>query len=40
VMLRLTTGFGRADQKDEMTSLRLNGRSDLVTVGSFEVARR
>ncbi len=40
VMLRLTTGFGRPDQKDELTSLRLNGRSDMVTVGTFEVARR
>ena len=39
VMLRLTTGFGRPDQKDELTSLRLNGRSDMVTVGTFEVAR-
>lgn len=39
VMLRLTTGFGRSDQKDELTSLRLNGRSDMVTVGTFEVGR-
>ena len=39
VMLRLTTGFGRPDQKDELTSLRLNGRSDMVTVGTFEVGR-
>ncbi len=39
VMLRLTTGFGRADQKDELTSLRLNGRSDMVTVGTFDVGR-
>lgn len=39
VMLRLTTGFGRPDQKDELTSLRLSGRSDMVTVGTFEVAR-
>ena len=39
VMLRLTTGFGRPDQKEELTSLRLNGRSDMVTVGTFEVAR-
>jgi uncharacterized protein YfaP (DUF2135 family) len=39
VMLRLTTGFGRPEQKDELTSLRLNGRSDMVTVGTFEVGR-
>jgi Ca-activated chloride channel family protein len=39
VMLRLTTGFGRPDQKDELTSLRLNDRSDLVMVGTFEVGR-
>jgi len=37
VMMRLTTGFGRADQKDEMVTLRLAGQSELVTVGSFEV---
>jgi hypothetical protein len=39
VMMRLTTGFGRADQKDEMVTLRLAGQSELVTVGSFEVGR-
>ena len=39
VMLRLTTGFGRPDQKEELTTLRLNGRSDMVTVGTFEVGR-
>jgi Flp pilus assembly protein TadD len=37
LMMRLTTGFGRADQKDELVTLRLAGQSDLVTVGSFEV---
>jgi len=39
VMLRLTTGFDRADRKEELTSLRLSGRSDMVTVGTFEVGR-
>ena len=39
LMLRLTTGFGRADQKDELVTLRLNGASEMVTVGSFEVGR-
>ncbi|MEO8153854.1 MAG: VIT domain-containing protein [Rhizobacter sp.] len=39
VMMRLTTGFGRADQKDELVTLRLAGQSDMVTVGSFEVGR-
>lgn len=39
LMLRLTTGFGRADQKDELVTLRLAGASEMVTVGSFEVGR-
>lgn len=39
LMLRLTTGFGRADQKDEMVTLRLAGQSDMVTVGTFEVGQ-
>jgi len=37
LMMRLTTGFGRADQKDEMATLRLAGQSEMVTVGSFDV---
>lgn len=37
LMLVLSTGFGRADQKDERVTLRLSGASELVTVGSFEV---
>jgi tetratricopeptide (TPR) repeat protein len=37
LMMRLTTGFGRPDQKDELVTLRLAGQSELVTVGSFEV---
>ena len=39
LMLRLTTGFGRSDQKDELVTLRLAGRSELITVGTFEVGR-
>lgn len=39
LMMRLTTGFGRADQKDELVTLRLAGQSEMVTVGSFEVRR-
>ncbi len=39
LMMRLTTGFGRGDQKDEMVTLRLAGQSEMVTVGSFEVGR-
>jgi Ca-activated chloride channel homolog len=38
LMLRLSTGFGRADQKDELVTLRLAGAAEMVTVGSFEVA--
>lgn len=37
LMMRLTTGFGRADQKDELVTLRLAGQSEMVTVGTFEV---
>jgi len=37
LMMRLTTGFGRADQKDEMATLRLAGQAEMATVGSFEV---
>jgi len=39
VMQRLTTGFDRADRKEELTSLRLSGRSDMVTVGATEAGR-
>lgn len=39
LMMRLTTGFGRADQKDELVTLRLAGQSEMVTVGTFEVGR-
>jgi hypothetical protein len=38
-MMRLTTGFGRPDQKDELVTLRLAGQSEMVTVGTFEVGR-
>lgn len=37
LMLKLSTGFGRADQKEEMVTLRLNGQKDEVLVGRFEV---
>lgn len=37
VMMRLTTGFGTAAQKDEFITLRLTERGDRVTVGSFTV---
>jgi Ca-activated chloride channel family protein len=37
LMLVLSTGFGRADQKDERVTLRLSGPAEMVTVGSFEV---
>lgn len=40
LMLVLSTGFGRADQKDERVTLRLSGPADMVTVGSFEVKGR
>ncbi len=39
LMMRLTTGFGRPDQKDELVTLRLAGQSEMVTVGTFEVGR-
>jgi hypothetical protein len=39
LMMRLTTGFGRPGQKDELVTLRLAGRSETITVGSFEVGR-
>jgi hypothetical protein len=37
LMLRLATGFGTPAQKEEMITLRLSGRNDLITVGTFEV---
>jgi tetratricopeptide (TPR) repeat protein len=37
LMLKLSTGFGRADQKEEMVTLRLSGQKDEVLVGTFEV---
>jgi Ca-activated chloride channel family protein len=37
LMLVLSTGFGRADQKDERVTLRLSGPADMVTVGHFDV---
>ncbi len=37
LMLRLTTGFGTPQQKDEDVVLRLTGRGDLVTVGTFTI---
>ena len=38
LMMRLTTGFGTARQKEELTTLRLDGPSAMVTVGGFDVA--
>jgi Ca-activated chloride channel homolog len=37
LMLVLSTGFGRAHQKDERVTLRLSGPAEMVTVGSFVV---
>lgn len=37
LMLRLSTGFGTANQKDNMVVLRLNGQKDVVLVGEFEI---
>lgn len=37
LMLRLTTGFGTPAQKDEDVLLRLSGRGDMVTVGTFKI---
>jgi tetratricopeptide (TPR) repeat protein len=37
LMLRLSTGFGKATQKDENVTLRLSGQKEEVLVGSFEV---
>ncbi len=38
LMLRLSTGFGTAAQKDANVTLRLSGQKEEVLVGSFEVA--
>ncbi|RQP26230.1 VIT domain-containing protein [Piscinibacter terrae] len=38
LMMRLTTGFGTAQQKEELTTVRLDGPSAMVTVGGFDVA--
>ncbi len=37
LMLRLSTGFGTASQKDENIILRLSGKKQEVTVGTFTV---
>jgi len=37
LMLRLTTGFGTAQQKEENIILRLSGQGSLVDVGTFEI---
>ena len=37
LMLRLSTGFGTPDQKDENVILRLSGRGQEVTIGTFDV---
>lgn len=39
LMLRLSTGFGTPAQKDQDVVLRLTGRGDVVTVGSFTIGR-
>lgn len=39
LMLRLSTGFGTPAQKDEDVVLRLTGRGDMVTVGSFTIGK-
>jgi hypothetical protein len=38
LMMRLTTGFGTERQKEELTTVRLDGPSAMVTVGGFDVA--
>jgi len=40
LMLRLSTGFGTAQQKDEDIIVRLTGQGEQVEVGTFEVGRR
>jgi tetratricopeptide (TPR) repeat protein len=39
LMLRLSTGFGTAQQKDENIILRLSGQGSEVEVGTFEIAK-
>lgn len=39
LMLRLSTGFGTAQQKDENIILRLQGQGEIVDVGTFEVGK-
>jgi len=38
LMMRLSTGFGTPRQKEELTMVRLDGPSAMVTVGGFDVA--
>ncbi len=38
LMLRLSTGFGTPAQKDQNVVLRLSGRGDQITVGTFTIA--
>jgi Ca-activated chloride channel homolog len=40
LMLRLTTGFGTPVQKDQDVVLRLAGRGDMVTVGTFTIEEK
>ena len=40
LMLKLSTGFGTAGQKDESVTLRLSGQKEEVLVGSFEVGAK
>ncbi len=37
LMLRLTTHWGTAKQKDQMVTMRLKDRAETVLVGEFEV---
>ncbi len=38
LMLRLSTGFGTLAQKDQSVVLRLSGRGEQITVGTFTIA--
>ncbi|CAA7620700.1 Protein conserved in bacteria [Candidatus Terasakiella magnetica] len=40
LMLKLSTGFGTENQKDQDIVLRLSGRGETVTVGTFEVSEK
>jgi tetratricopeptide (TPR) repeat protein len=40
VQLRLTTGFGTPDAKEEMVTVRLTGRGNSVLMGEFEVPEK